>query len=93
MHSYLSSWEENAQVLSRHVIYTNLNSNCQNLPNMSYTHKGQFGKICVTKLRRKKQSSRKNVKANEKIIIRSLNALSQPTMTTVRPKMKKTVDI
>ena len=35
------------------LFYTNLNSNCQNLPNVSYTHKGQFGKICLTKLRRK----------------------------------------
>ena len=33
------------------LFYTNLNSNCQNLPNMSYTHKGQFGEICLTKLR------------------------------------------
>ena len=35
------------------LFYTNLNSNCQNLSNMSYTHKGQFGEICLTKLRRK----------------------------------------
>ena len=31
------------------LFYTNLNSNFQTLPNMSY--KGQFGEICVTKLR------------------------------------------
>ena len=35
------------------LLYTNLNSNSQNLPNMSYTHKGQFGKIRLTILRRK----------------------------------------
>ena len=35
------------------LFYTNLNSNCQNLPNMSHTQKGQFGEIYVTKLRRK----------------------------------------
>ena len=35
------------------LFYTNLNSNCKNLPNMSYTHKGQFGEICATSLRRK----------------------------------------
>ena len=32
--------------------YTNPSSNCQNLLSMSYTHKGQFGEICLTKLRR-----------------------------------------
>ena len=35
------------------LFYKNLNSNCQNLPNMSYAYKRQFGEICVTKLRRK----------------------------------------
>ena len=35
------------------LFYTNLNSNCESLPNMSHTQKGQFGEICVTKLRRK----------------------------------------
>ena len=35
------------------LFYMNLNSNCQNLPNMSYTHKGQSDDICVTKLGRK----------------------------------------
>ena len=33
------------------LFYTNLNSNCQNLTNMSYTHKGQLGEIYVSKLR------------------------------------------
>ena len=34
--------------------YKNLNSNYQNLPNVSYTQKGQFEiEICLTKLRRK----------------------------------------
>ena len=35
------------------LFYTNLNSNCQNWPSMSYTHNEQFGETCVTKLRRK----------------------------------------
>ena len=47
------------------LFYMNLNLKCQNLPSMSYTHKGQFGEICLTKLSRKnsvtyKQSSRQN---------------------------------
>ena len=29
------------------IFYTDLNSNCQNMPNTSYTHKGQFGEICL----------------------------------------------
>ena len=33
------------------LFYTNLSSNCQKLPNMSYTHKGKLGEICLTKLR------------------------------------------
>ena len=33
------------------LFYTILNSNCQNLLNMNCMHKGQFGEICLTKLR------------------------------------------
>ena len=42
------------------LFYMNLNLNWQNLINVSYTHKGQFGEICVTKLR-SKNSEQKNV--------------------------------
>ena len=48
------------------LFYANLNSNCQNLPNKSYTHEGQFGEICLTKLRCKNSvtqtEQQKNVK-------------------------------
>ena len=53
MQSYLSFWAKNGKFEADTLLYMNLNSNCQNLPNMSYTHKGQFGEICLTKLRRK----------------------------------------
>ena len=46
MHSYLSFWTENFKFEADTLFHTNLNSNCQNLPNMSYTNKGQFGEIC-----------------------------------------------
>ena len=52
MHNYLSlrkSLKSKADTL----FYTNLNPNCQNLPNMSYTYQGKFGENCLTKLRRK----------------------------------------
>ena len=55
MHSDLSFCAENTfkKFKADTLFYTNLNSNCQNLLNVSYTHKGQFGEICLTKLRRK----------------------------------------
>ena len=53
MHSYLSFWAENAKFIADRLLCTNLNTNCQNLPNMSYTTKGQFSEICLTKLRHK----------------------------------------
>ena len=53
-HSYLSFWAKTLKFVADALFYTNLNSNCQNLPNMSYTHKGQFGETCVTSLRRRK---------------------------------------
>ena len=54
MHSYLFFFGRKTLKLEADTLfYTNLNSNCQNLPNMSYTHEGKFGEICLTKLRRK----------------------------------------
>ena len=35
------------------LFYTDLNSNCQDLPNMSFTYKGKFAEISLTKLRHK----------------------------------------
>ena len=53
MHSYLSFGRKTLKFEAHMLLYTNLNSNCQNLPNVSYTHEGQFGEICLTKLRHK----------------------------------------
>ena len=57
MHSYLYFCAETLKFEADTLFYMNLNSNCQNLPNMSYTHKGQVGEICVTKLRHKNSVS------------------------------------
>ena len=59
MHSYLTFGRKTLKFeADTSLVYTNLNSNCQNLPNMSYTHEGQFGEICLTKLRRKNSVTR-----------------------------------
>ena len=50
-HSYLSFWAENSQVWSRQVILNESKIELSNFPNMSYTHKGRFGEICLIKLR------------------------------------------
>ena len=52
-HSYLSFSAENAQVSSRHVILYESKLELSKLPNMTHTHKEQFGEIYLTKLRRK----------------------------------------
>ena len=44
MHSYLFFGRKTLRFEADTLFYTNLNSNWQNLPNMSYTHKGKFGK-------------------------------------------------
>ena len=49
MHNYLSFRAENTKFEADTLFCMNLNSNCQNLPNMSHTYKGQFGEICLTK--------------------------------------------
>ena len=49
MHSYLYFFGRKTLKLEADTLLcTNLNLNCQNLPNMSYTRKGQFGKNSVT---------------------------------------------
>ena len=53
MHSLLSFGPKTFNFETDTLFYTNLNSNCQNLPNISYTHKGQFGESCLNKLRYK----------------------------------------
>ena len=54
MLSYLSSLGGNRSKFEADMsFHINLNSNCQNLSNVSYAHKRQFVKICLTKLRRK----------------------------------------
>ena len=54
MHSYLSFFFGGGGTFkfeAATLFYANLNLNCEKLPNMDYTPKGQFGEICVTKLR------------------------------------------
>ena len=55
MHSYIRLFERKMLKFEADTLfYTNLSSNCpKTCKNMSYTHKGQFGEICLTKLRRK----------------------------------------
>ena len=53
MHSYLLFWWKMLKFEADTLFYMDLNLNCQNLPNMSYIHKGQFDEICVTSLRHK----------------------------------------
>ena len=42
------------------LLYTNLNSSCQNVTNISYTHKLKFAEICLTKLRLKNSVTETN---------------------------------
>ena len=53
LQSYFSFGQKMLKLEADALFYRNLNSNHQSLPNMSYTHEGQSGEICVTKLRHK----------------------------------------